>query len=210
MRARIRRRARLAAVLAAVVTLAAGGVTPIGSGEPVAAPGLTGQLLVATPEMQDPRFAHTVIYMVHHDGSGAQGLVLNRPLGEVPLAALLQQMRMESAGATGTVRLHSGGPVEPLLMFVLHTAEYATEGTRVIKDGISLTQQTAILGAIAQGKGPRRALFALGYAGWAPGQLEAEMKAGAWVRAPADEALVFDTDYERKWDRAMERRRIDL
>jgi putative transcriptional regulator len=205
------RRAGLAAAVAAVlVALAAAGVTPVGSSEPRAAVSLTGQLLVATPEMQDPRFARTVLYMVHHDASGAEGLVLNRPLGEVSLAALLHQMRMESAGATGSVRLHSGGPVDPPRMLVLHTAEYAAEGTRVIKDGIALTQQSAILGDIARGKGPRRAFLALGYAGWAPGQLEAEMKAGAWVRAPADEALVFDTDYERKWDRATERRRIDL
>ena len=210
VRSRIRRGARLAAALSAVVALTAGGVTRVCSSEPRAAASLTGQLLVATPEMQDPRFARTVLYMVHHDASGAEGLVLNRPLGEVPLAALLQQMRMESAGATGTVRLHAGGPVEPLRMLVLHTAEYAADGTRVIKGGIAFTQEPVILGAIAQGKGPRRAFLALGYAGWAPGQLEAEMKAGAWVRAPADEAIVFDTDYERKWDQATVRRRIDL
>jgi putative transcriptional regulator len=187
------------------------GVTPIASSQPRAVTGsLAGQLLVATPEMPDPRFARTVIYMVRHDQNGAQGFVVNRPLGEVPLSELLQQMRMPSEGVQGAVRLHSGGPVEGLRMFVLHTAEYTGEGTKLIKDGIALTDEPAILGAIAQGKGPRRVLFALGYAGWAPGQLETEIKAGGWVRAPASEALVFDTDSDGKWDRAMARRKIDL
>jgi putative transcriptional regulator len=204
--ARSRLRAALAAALTVVVALTA----VVSSSQPRAAASLTGQLLVATPEMQDPRFARTVLYMLHHDASGAEGLVLNRPLGDLPFATLLQQMKMDSAGATGSVRLHAGGPVEPVRIFVLHTAEYAAEGTRVIKDGIALTQQPVILSAIAQGKGPRRTFFALGDAGWAPGQLEAEMKAGAWVRAAADQAIVFDTEDERKWERAMERRRIDL
>jgi putative transcriptional regulator len=197
---------RLAVTLVAVVVLTA----VAGAGEPRSAASLTGQLLVATPEMQDPRFARTVLYMLHHDASGAEGLVLNRPLGDLSLATLLRQLRMESAGVTGRVRLHAGGPVEPVRIFVLHTAEYTAEGTRVIGDGIALTQQPSILGAIAQGKGPRRTFFALGYAGWGPGQLEAEMKAGAWVRAAADQAIVFDTDDERKWERATERRKIDL
>lgn len=196
--------------MAGAVTLVALGVVPVGSSEPRAGTSLTGQLLVATPEMPDPRFARTVLYMIRHDATGAEGLILNRPLGDMPLATLLRQMRIDSARVTSTVRLHTGGPVDPRRVLVLHTAEYATEGTRAIKDAIALTQEAAILAAIAHGKGPRRAFFALGYAGWAPGQIEAEIKAGAWVRAVADEALVFDTDYERKWERAMERRRIDL
>ena len=95
-------------------------------------------------------------------------------------------------------------------MLVLHTAEYSADGTLGVKDGLALTWEPDILNAVAQGKGPRRMLFALGYAGWAPGQLEAEMKTGAWVRASADQALVFDDDYESKWDRATARRKIDL
>ena len=194
-----------------VAALAAIGVAPGHSAEPRAAIGnLAGQLLVASPEMGDPRFAQTVIYMVRHDASGAQGLVVNRPLGELPLAVLLEQMGIEKKGTQGTVRLHSGGPVEGLRIFVLHTTDYVGDGTLSIKDGIALTWEPTILGAIAQGKGPRRAMVALGYAGWAPGQLEAEMKAGAWVRASADEALIFDTDHGSKWDRAMARRKIDL
>jgi len=199
------------AVVLVAVALAAIAVTAGGSAQPGAGAGsLAGQFLVATPEMQDPRFARTVIYMVRHDATGAQGLVVNRPLREIPLALLLEQTGIESRGVEGTVRLHAGGPVDVLRIFVLHTAEYMSEGTLPVKDGIALTFQPDILDAIARGKGPRRALVAVGYAGWAPGQLEAEMKTGAWARASADEALIFDGDDDTKWDRAMARRKIDL
>jgi len=198
-------------VVLVAVALAAIAVTAGGSAQPGAGAGsLAGQFLVATPEMQDPRFARTVIYMVRHDATGAQGLVVNRPLREIPLALLLEQTGIESRGIEGTVRLHAGGPVDVLRIFVLHTADYMSEGTLPVKDGIALTFQPDILDAIARGKGPRRALFAVGYAGWAPGQLEAEMKTGAWARASADEALIFDGDHDTKWDRAMARRKIDL
>jgi putative transcriptional regulator len=209
---RSRRLAGLGAgIVLVVAALAAIGVTPGHSAEPRPAAGsLAGQLLIASTEMQDPRFAQTVIYMVRHDPSGAQGLVVNRPLGELPLAVLLEQMGMEKKGIQGTVRLHSGGPVDGLRLFVLHTADYVGDGTLSIKDGFALSWEPAILDAIAQGKGPRRVLFAAGYAGWGPGQLEAEMKAGAWTRASADEALIFDTDHATKWDRATARRKIDL
>jgi putative transcriptional regulator len=171
---------------------------------------LVGQVLVATDDMPDPRFARTVIYMVHHDADGAQGLVVNRPLRDIPLAALLEQTGLDSKGITEMVRLHVGGPVQTFRVFVLHTPEYAGNNTMAVKNGFSLTWDPEILKAIAEGKGPRRKLFIMGYAGWAPGQLEAEMKTGAWVRASADEALVFDDNYDTKWDRAIARRKIDL
>jgi len=171
---------------------------------------LTGELLVATADMRDPRFAQTVIYMVRHDATGAQGLVVNRPLGEVPLARLLEQMHMDGVGATEMIRLHGGGPVERLRVFVLHTGDYTADGTIAVKDGIALSVEPDILAAIAGGKGPRRRLFVLGYAGWAPGQLEAEIEAGAWARAGADEAMLFDPDHDKKWERALARRKIDL
>jgi putative transcriptional regulator len=178
-----------------------------------AAPGaryLTGQLLVATSELKDPRFVRTVIYMVHHNPAGAMGLVVNRPLGDTPLADLLEGLGIEGNGVKGGVRLHYGGPVEPRRGFVLHTTDYVSESTRVVGDGIALTIGTEILRAIGTGSGPRLSLIALGYAGWAPGQLEGEIAAGAWVAVPADEALVFDRDYDKKWNRAMARRTIQL
>jgi putative transcriptional regulator len=167
-------------------------------------------VLVATSELKDPRFVRTVIYMVHHDPGGAMGLVVNRPIGETSLAELLEGFGMEGNGAQGGIRLHYGGPVEPRRGFVLHTTDYTSASTRVVKDGIALTVGTEIFRALGAGSGPRLSLVALGYAGWAPGQLEGEIAAGAWVVVPADEGLVFDEHYEKKWDRAMARRTIQL
>lgn len=171
---------------------------------------LTGQLLVATPELRDPRFVRTVVYMVRHNASGGMGLILNRPIGDASLSALLERLGVEGQGVKGEILVHYGGPVEPALGFVLHTTDYTIERSQVVKDGIAMTSQPEILRAIGTGTGPRRSLFALGYAGWAAGQLEAEIKAGAWVVVPADEALVFDDNSERKWEKAMARRTINL
>lgn len=211
LQARAVRTFRGATALAIVLGLTAAAGAPGSSAEPGAAiADLAGQLLVATPEMPDPRFARTVIYMVRHDAGGAQGFVVNRPVGEIPVAVLLDQMGMDKTGAEGSVRLHAGGPVESRRFFVLHTADYSAEDTIPAGNGFALSFQPDILRALVQGKGPRRTLFVLGYAGWGPGQLEAEIKAGGWVRASADEALVFDGDSEKKWERAIARRKIDL
>ncbi len=171
---------------------------------------LAGLLLVARTELQDPRFSRTVVYMVHHDAGGAMGLIVNRPIGEASLSALLERLGGDGQGVTGEIRVHFGGPVEPARGFVLHTADYHIEGTQVVKDGIAVTARPEILRAIGTGTGPRKSLFALGYAGWASGQLEAELKAGDWEIVPADEALVFDETDEKKWERAMARRTIQL
>lgn len=202
--------------LAAILALLAWGLSGTGAKAGQAPPArpkagsLTGQLLVATSEMKDPRFVRTVIYMVHHDPSGAMGLVVNRPIADTPLAELLEGLGMDGNGVQGGIRLHYGGPVESRRGFVLHTTDYTSESTRVVGDGIGLTVGTEILRAIGTGTGPRQSLIALGYAGWAPGQLEGEIAAGAWVVVQADEALVFDQHHEKKWDRAMARRTIQL
>jgi putative transcriptional regulator len=172
--------------------------------------GLTGQFLVATPEMNDPRFTHTVIYMLQHDARGAMGLIVNRPFKDIPIALLLDRLGQEAKEVGGSIRMHFGGPVDPEQVFILHTADYKTGGTQVIGDGIAATAPPAILRAIGAGAGPRRALLALGYAGWGPRQLEGEIQAGAWFTVPADAALVFDDQYDTKWERAMARRKIDL
>ena len=172
---------------------------------------LAGQLLVATPELEGPTFTRTVIYMVRHDArTGAMGLVVNRQLGEVPMAVLLKQSGLPGEGAKGSVRLHVGGPVEATRIVVLHTDDYAGPDTVKVANGVAITSDPSILKSIAEGKGPRRARFTLGYAGWAPGQLEAEMEAGYWIVVPSDAAIVFDDADETKWDRAMAKRRINL
>jgi putative transcriptional regulator len=172
--------------------------------------GLAGQFLVAAEEMGDPRFVRTVILMIRHDASGAMGLVVNRPAGEVPIARLLQGIGLDATGARGDVRLHYGGPVEPQQGLTLHSPEYTIDGTLRVTGDIMVTGNPEILRAIGTGRGPKRYLVALGYAGWAPGQLEGEMKAGGWIAVPADAALTFDEDAEKKWERAMARRQVVL
>ena len=207
---------RYLAGLAAIAALLASGsgVTGVGAttGKAVAAQpaGLAGQLLVARTELRDPRFIRTVVYMVHHDAGGAMGLIVNRPIGEASLSELLERFGLESKGMNGEIRVHFGGPVEAPRGFVLHTADYKIDGTQVVKDGIAVTARPEILRAIGTGTGPRKSLFALGYAGWASGQIEGEIKTGSWEIVPADKALVFDEDYETKWERAMARRTIRL
>jgi putative transcriptional regulator len=189
---------------------AAGGLPRVAA---VADQSLAGQFLVATESLRDPRFARTVIYMVRHDATGAMGLVVNRPVRDMPLAPLLRKFGLDDRGVTGSVRAHYGGPVDIGQGFILHTAEYATQGTERVAGDIALTPQPGVLNAlsdIARGAGPRKSLFAVGYAGWAPGQLEGEIEQGSWITVPADEALLFDDDAARKWERATARRRITI
>ena len=172
---------------------------------------LAGQLLVATPQLEGPFFEQTVIYMVSHDArTGAMGLIVNRPLGDVPMEVLLRHAGLPGKDAKGTVRLHVGGPVEQTRLAVLHTDDYAGPDTLRVGKGVALTTEPSILQAIAGGKGPRRARFAVGHAGWAPGQLEAEMRAGYWIVVPSDDSILFDDAYDTKWNRAMAKRKISL
>ncbi len=175
-----------------------------------AGPGLAGQLLVATERMPDPRFFQTVIYMIRSDATGAHGLVVNRPLGDMRLRDVLERFGLDGQHASGSVRVHYGGPVDPGRGAVLHTADYAGAGSQVIAGGIAVTTHPDILDAIGRGQGPRRSLLVLGYAGWTPGQLEGEIRRGGWISVLPDEALVFDDDHAGKWARAMARRPIDL
>jgi putative transcriptional regulator len=171
---------------------------------------LAGRLLVATETMTDPRFVRTVIYMVEHDETGALGLIVNRPIAEVALSEVLRDMGRADESARGTIRVHFGGPVGGPRGFVLHTEEWSSPDTRAVGGGIAFTKSTLVVEAIARGAGPRRALFVLGYAGWAPRQLEAELARNVWITVTADEALIFDNDAATKWDRAMARRKITL
>jgi putative transcriptional regulator len=172
--------------------------------------GLAGQLLVAAEEMSDPRFVRTVILMVRHDATGAMGLVVNRPIGDVPITKLIEGVGLDGAGVQGDIRLHYGGPVERRQVLTIHTTDYAIEGTLRVTGDTAVTGNPEILRAMGRGKGPKRHLVVLGYAGWAPGQLEGEMKAGGWISVPADAAIVFDDKYDTKWERAMARRRVEI
>jgi putative transcriptional regulator len=171
---------------------------------------LAGQLLIASPAMGDPRFAQTVVLMVRHDRNGAFGIVINRPVGELALAAMLEALGESAAGASDRVRIFYGGPVQPELAFVLHSAEYRGAETVAIGQRLAMTANRQIFNDLAAGKGPQKSLIAFGYAGWSAGQLEGEIARDGWFTAPADAALVFDEARERVWERAMERRTRDL
>jgi len=170
---------------------------------------LVGQLLVAMPGMQDTRFAKTVIYMCAHNAEGAMGLVVNRSLDALSFPDLLEQLEINTSDTMNNIDVHFGGPVETGRGFVLHSPDYLQEGTMVVADGVALTATVEILRAIASGNGPQRHLLALGYAGWGPGQLDSEIKANGWLNVGADEGLVFDTNLDTKWDRAMAKLGID-
>lgn len=161
-----------------------------------------GQLLIAAPHMEDPRFAHSVVYVCSHTQQSAVGLVVNKLIEDMPLGDLLEQQ--EDLGDGGPlIRVHFGGPVEPGRGFVLHTPEYQIDGTMIVAGGMALTGTTDILHDIAKQRGPRQSLLALGYAGWGPGQLDREIQDNGWLVVSADPDLIFGSDLDGKWDRAM-------
>ena len=171
---------------------------------------LAGQLLVAAPAIGDPRFAHTVILMVKHDKAGAFGIIINRPVGERSISELLEATGDNGAGIAGSVRVFAGGPVQPELGFVVHSAEYRRSETIDVDGHVAMTASREILRDIGQHQGPEKSLFALGYAGWGPGQLENEMARHDWFTTPEEPKLVFDDDRGSLWDEAMARRTRDL
>ncbi|MDA1132435.1 MAG: YqgE/AlgH family protein [Proteobacteria bacterium] len=171
---------------------------------------LTGNLLVAMPTMGDPRFARSLVYLCAHSDAGALGLVVNRLSDDISFAELLRQLGLEPPADGGEIRVHFGGPVEESRGFVLHSGDYAREATLVVDEDVGLTASVDVLSAIAEGHGPRHSLLALGYAGWAPGQLEAEIQANGWLHVDADEELLFGDDVNGKWDRAMKKIGLDI
>jgi putative transcriptional regulator len=171
---------------------------------------LTGQLLVASPNIEDPRFQRTVILIVRHNKDGAFGIIINRPAGEVPLAGLLEALGEKDAAVQGTVKVFAGGPLQPAAGFIIHTPEYSRPGTVAVNGSLSVTSNKEIFHDIAQNTGPRKTIVAFGYAGWGANQLEAEMARKDWYTATADSGLVFDEKRERLWDVATERRLHDL
>jgi len=170
---------------------------------------LTGQLLIAMPAMTDPRFSQTVIYLCAHTPEGAMGLVLNKPIQRPSFDDLLKQLEVAPTPPARRIRLCVGGPVDNARGFVLHTTDWTGEGSLRVNDALALTASLDVLKAIAEGGGPREGILALGYAGWGPGQLDAEIQQNAWLSVPADETIVFDGDNDTKWRRAFGKLKID-
>ena len=170
---------------------------------------LTGQLLIAMPAMDDPRFAQSVIYLCAHTEDGAMGLVLNRPLVSPTFADLLRQLDVTPRPPARSIPLCDGGPIDGARGFVLHTADWTGDGSLQVDDTMALTASLDVLKAIAAGDGPRESLLALGYANWGAGQLDEEIVSNVWLSAPASVGLVFDADHATKWRRAFASLRVD-
>lgn len=168
---------------------------------------LAGQLLIASPELRQPIFDHAVILLAQHSPEGALGIIINRPLAVKPIAALLEAFGANADGVTDSVRIFVGGPVELAAGFVLHSADYRLPQTLDIDGRVALTSAPEVLRDIGLGKGPQKSLVAFGYAGWAPLQLEDELKHGVWMTVPEDLALVFDDDRAKVWDDAVARQK---
>jgi putative transcriptional regulator len=178
---------------------------------------LDGQILVAMPTIRDDRFSRTVIYLCAHSSEGAMGIVINQPAPHIDFGDLLVQLDVipdnkliELPLRAGEVKVLKGGPVETGRGFVLHSADFFIENSTLpIDNGICLTATLDILKAIARGQGPESAVLALGYAGWAPGQLESEIHANGWLNCDADPELVFSTRAELKYASALRKIGID-
>jgi putative transcriptional regulator len=179
---------------------------------------LDGQMLIAMPSMGDERFARSVIYMCAHSNEGAMGIIVNQPAAHISFSDLLVQLEVVPSAEMIQVRqqrprvkILKGGPVDTQRGFVLHSADYYIENSTLpINEGICLTATLDILKAIANGNGPASAVLALGYAGWAPGQLETEIHQNGWLHCPADPELVFGADAPGKYQMALKKIGIDL
>ena len=164
---------------------------------------LAGHLLVAMPNMSDPRFERAVIYVCAHGEDGAMGLMINKLVDQITFPEMLEQLGIDNSDVSEQIRVHFGGPVETGRGFVLHSTDYRQDSSMEVDSAIALTATVDILRDIAGGQGPRRSLLALGYAGWGPGQLDQEIQANGWLHVDPDEQLIFDTDLDDKWQRAI-------
>jgi putative transcriptional regulator len=195
-----------AAALLTAATILGGAASPA----PTETVSLAGQLLVAAPSIGDPRFYHAVILVLRQDKSGAFGIAINRPIEQRSVKSLLAATGDEETGIEGNLQVFAGGPVQPELGFVVHSAEYRRPDTLAVGPEVAMTADQQILRDIGHHQGPKKSLFAFGYAGWGPGQLEGEVDRHDWFTATADPKLIFDDDRGNLWDEAMARRTREL
>ena len=170
---------------------------------------LSGQLLIAMPSMEDPRFERSVIFVCAHSEDGAMGLIINKPYNAITFSSLLEQLGVSKHDSAKQIDVQLGGPVEVSRGFVLHSQDYIRDASLIVDKELALTASLDILRAIADGCGPSRYLLALGYAGWGPGQLDTEILNNGWLNVEADQDLVFNENLETKWGQAMNKMGID-
>ncbi|HTW53900.1 MAG TPA: YqgE/AlgH family protein [Stellaceae bacterium] len=199
-------------LVAAAFGLAAVEPTPLTPAPENAAPTdpPRGNLLIASAQIQDPRFYHAVVLILQHTKDGAFGIIINHPLASETIATLLAAAGDDDKTVEGRIAVFAGGPVQPELGFVVHSAEYRTADTMPVDGRVAMTASKEALKDIGHGKGPKKCFFAFGYAGWSAGQLEGEIARNDWFTAPEDSALVFDADRDTVWDKALAKRGQDL
>lgn len=207
---------RFTAFLAVPVILGLIGLTVPASAEKadssLGSASLKGKFLVASPTIADPRFAHTVILIIRHDAAGAFGLIINRPVGMAEVTPEIPAANGKGTRPAPDIKpMHFyaflGGPVEPEKAFIIHSPDYKVDGTVKVTPHVSVTANIRILRDIAHGKGPKKTLYVVGYAGWNAGQLEKEMRQNSWYEAPVDAKLIFGGEgAEQVWEQAMEMR----
>lgn len=176
----------------------------------MSATNLTNQFLIAMPGLVDPNFYQTVTYVCAHNEDGAMGIVINRPL-DLALGDVLSQMNLKAVkDELNSIPVYQGGPVQTDRGFVLHHPDSEWQSSINVSEEIGVTTSRDILQAIAEGRGPRYSFIALGYAGWAAGQLEQEIKENAWLSGPADTSIIFRTPSEKRWESAARMLGVDL
>ena len=165
---------------------------------------LAGKLLLATPDMRDPRFARSVVLLCQHNVQGAMGIIINKPLPKLPFKQVMQQFNLRITQNTPNHVMHFGGPVETSRGFVLHGDDYSSQHTETISSKVNVTATIDVIRHIASGDGPQQCLMALGYASWSGGQLEQELQVNAWLVTHSTTALLFDMPSDERWDKAYQ------
>ncbi|HEY1710270.1 MAG TPA: YqgE/AlgH family protein [Rhizomicrobium sp.] len=171
---------------------------------------LQGKFLIALPGMPDPRFERTVILMCAHTGEGAMGLIVNKPVEGIPIGQLMDKLNIKVTANRLDTPVLFGGPVETEQGLILHSSEFAGTNSMPVTSDVSLTGTVDVLHAIAAGRGPRKALFALGHSGWGAGQIEDELRGNGWVHCDFDSAILFDMPQDAKWSAALSKLGINI
>lgn len=167
---------------------------------------LKGRFLVSARHMKGSVFERSVVLMIEHDAQGAFGLIVNKPIGAVPRHKVFGEPGVEGVDGAGDLTIFYGGPVSPNAGFAVHDGSLQGETTRHVAEGVAVSDQKLIAEAVVRGEGPARYIFVVGYAGWAPGQLESELRRDDWVTAPLDRSIVYDRHHDTKWQRAIDSR----
>ena len=170
---------------------------------------LTGKLLISMPSLEDERFYKTVIYICAHSSEGTMGIIINKKIDYDLYPDLLEQLGIDKPLGSKKLYIRYGGPVETGRGFVLHSDEVIQKETLSIGKGVALTSTAEFFEDLSKGKGPENSIFALGYAGWGPGQIEKEILANSWMTLSADSKFLFDEEVSNKWSKAYSLLGID-